>query len=266
VRFLTTLAVSAACATGVYYAPCAYADLFVGTGAIVDLGGGLGDLACTDVIVAGTLRMSGGTLVNVRNISILPGGFIEGSGSIDLGGDWSNSGAFIPGTSSIRFRDICGPSTSTLTGSTAFWNVSFRSGIGKRYRFAVGSTQSVGGTLDIQGMTGQPIVFTSTIPGQIANIDLAPAGTQTIDHVAVTDVWSIGQWLAPYHANEGGSNARRWFGIPDAAEVQAIPAIGGGALGALALILAALGAAAVRRRRAPEIPTGGDAMPKVRRR
>jgi hypothetical protein len=233
----------------------ARADLIVPPNGNTSVNGGTIDLACTDVTVAGTLQLGTGSLINVRNLTIQAGGTIDGgSGTIALGGNWSNAGTFVAGTSTVQFRDLCSFAFATVAGNTGFATASFVSSVGKSYVFAVGSTQSVSGILEIAGTLAQPIAFRSSMPGQVANINLSNSGTQQIQHVGVTDVWATGQWLAPTLTNEGGGgNANRWFGAAGAATTP-IPALAEAALAALAAALAALGGVALRRR---ELLTGG---------
>lgn len=220
------------------FAAAARADLVVPAGAQVALASGAMDMACTDVFVAGALLVGSGQLVNVRHVVIQPGGSIDnGSGLISLGGDWTNGGSFTGGTGSVRFRDACGGGSSTITGSTAFRNASFVTATGKDYVFAVGSTQTIQGVLEIVGTAPLPIQFRSGTPGQIAFVNLLPAGVQQIQHVGVTDVWATGQWLAPNLTNEGGGgNANRWFGR--GGESVPVPVDSRFALALLAILLA----------------------------
>jgi len=231
----------------------AHADLVVPSGSSYTTNGGQTDLACTDVVVAGTLTVDTGALVNVRHLTIQAGGTIAGgSGVIQLGGNWSNGGTFTAGTSTVRFNDLCGLASATIGGSTTFANARFVSSTGKNYVFAVGTTQTVGGILEIAGSTPAPIQFRSGTPGQVAFVNLLPAGTQQIQHVGVTDVWATGQHLAPNLTNEGGGgNANRWFGgvnpNPPTAEYP-VPALGDLATLALAALLAGFGILNLRRR------------------
>ena len=228
----------------------ALADLVVPAGATISLGGGSVDMSCTDVIVGGTLQLASGNVANARHVTILPGGTIDGgSGGITLGGNWTNSGQFIAGTSAVRFRDVCSLSTATIAGSTTFATASFVTGAGRNFLFAVGTTQTITNVLEIAGTAGSPLQFRSVAPGQVANINLLGSGTQLIQHVGVTDVWATGQWLAPTLTNEGGGgNANRWFGGsgPGAA---AIPTLSETMLLVLAALLAASGAWLARRPR-----------------
>jgi hypothetical protein len=238
----------------------ALADWIVPPGSTVNLGNGTVDLSCTDLIVSGTLQLAAGGVVNARHVTILPGGTIDGgAGTITLGGNWTNSGSFVPGTSAVRFRDACSLASATIAGSSTFSTVSFVTGVGRNFVFAVGTTQTVNDLLEIGGTSAQPIQFRSNAPGQVANINLISSGTQLIQHVGVTDVWATGQWLAPTLTNEGGGgNASRWFGRPTRSGTP-IPTLGDWALLILAALLAASAASVLRRRRASNTKSIGRA-------
>jgi len=224
----------------------ARADLIVPANSQTNLNSGVADLSCTDVVVAGTLNVDAGALKNVRNFTIQPGGVVNGgSGVIEVGGNWSNSGNFAAGTSTVNFRELCGAGPASVSGNTTFFAASFVSAIGRTYVFAVGSTQTITSLLQIAGTQANPIQFRSSSSGQVAFIDLLTGGTQQIQHVGVTDVWATGQWLAPFEHNEGGGgNARRWFGTPvvgGAGSAAPIPTLDYATLAALAALLAAVG-------------------------
>ena len=179
------------------------------------------DLGCTDITVAGNLQVGSALVTTVHNVAIQagtsPDGTLDGgSGSITLAGNWSNSGTFIPGTSSVFFVDNPGCATSsTLSGNTTFYNLSLVSSVGKGYTFPPGTTQTILHALTIQGTLANPIQITSGVAGSPGFINLAPGGTQNISHVGVSDNWATGQPLAPLLTNEGGTgNSRGWFGIP----------------------------------------------------
>ncbi len=242
-RFLTRYGALAGAIALSLYPLFAAADFDVPAGAVVSLGGGSFDLGCTDLNDAGTFQLGSGQGLNARNVTIQPGGTLDdGSGALDLGGNWSNGGGFVPGSGTVRFRDLCAIPSATITGSSTFANVQFVSSIGKNYVFAVGTTQSISGILQIMGTAPHPIQFRSSSPGQVAFINLAASGVQQISHVGVTDVWATGQFLAPGQHNEGGGgNARRWFGNaapPPTAEAIPVPALSKPMLGILAALLA----------------------------
>ena len=243
----------AALACACVVAAAARADLIVPTNGVTSLNAGVADLSCTDVVVAGALNVNTGSLRNVRNVTIQPGGVINGgSGVIEVAGNWSNSGSFVAGTSTVNFRELCGAGAATISGDTTFFGASFVSAVGRNYVFAVGSTQTITSLLQITGTSANPIQFRSSSPGQVAFINLLNSGTQQIQHVGVTDVWATGQWLAPFQTNEGGGgNAHRWFGVPNGGgggTSQQIPTLDHWALAALVALLAATGAWIARRR------------------
>jgi hypothetical protein len=246
-RLVVTFAVLAGAA---FAAAPAKADFIVPPNAVVNLNAGQVDLACTDLIVGGTLHVDTATMTNIRHVTIQPGGVLDGgAGTVRLGGDWTNGGAFTAAASHVEFRDLCSLSFSTLGGATTFANLSFVSAIGKTYRFTAGQTQTVGGILEIAGSASQPIQIRSTTPGTAAFLNLLSGGTQQIQHVGVTDNWATGQWLAPTLTNEGGGgNANRWFGGSPPGGISPIPTAGAGTLAALATLLGLFGAWAVQRR------------------
>ncbi len=227
---------------GVLAAHVARADLIVPGGSLVSLGPGVIDLACTDVIVAGTLQINSGQLKNVRSVTISAGGAIDGgSGLIEVGGNWTNAGSFLAGSGTVNFRDLCVFGNAVIMGSTTFNGASFVTSSGQNYVFAAGSTQTINTLLEITGTAALPIQFRSSNPGQVAFINLLSGGTQLIQHVGVTDVWATGQHLAPLLTNEGGGgNANRWFGTPSNV-VTPVPTLDAGALAALAALVAAMG-------------------------
>jgi hypothetical protein len=232
----------------------AHADYIVAANSTTSLNGGALNLSCTDLIVAGTLNLGSGAILNGRNLIVQPGGIVQGdSGFIALSGNWTvgAGGQFIAGTSDVHFDEICGPGASVILGSTTFYDVHFNSTAGKNFVFAVNTTQTIVHLFEFTGTASAPSQFRSSTPGQVAFINLQPSGSQVISHVGVTDVWATGQWLAPFLTNEGGGgNARRWFGVPDdGAPPPMIPTLANAALVALAALLASTGWLTLDRRR-----------------
>ncbi len=243
VSYIRRLAAACAGAFTLLGATLAHADYIVAANSTTSLNGGALNLSCTDLIVAGTLNLGSGAILNARNLTVQPGGIVQaGSGFIALSGNWtvSAAGQFVAGVSDVHFDENCGPGASVISGSTTFYDVHFNSTSGKNFVFAVNTTQTIVHLFEFTGTASVPSQFRSSAPGQVAYIDLQPGGTQVISHVGVTDVWATGQWLAPFLTNEGGGgNARRWFGVPDdGASAQPIPTLANAALVALAALLA----------------------------
>jgi hypothetical protein len=246
----------------------AKADLVVPAGATTSLGSGVIDLACTDLVVGGTVQVQSGAVRNVRNVTIQSGGAIHGgSGVIQVGGNWTDNGSFVAGTGEVDFRDLCAVGAASISGNTTFFRASFVSTISKNYVFAVGATQKILSVLQISGTAPNPIQFRSSASGQVAFIDLVNSGAQLIQHVGVTDVSSTGQCLAPGQSNEGGGgNASNWFcksggGGGGGPTPASIPALDAAALLALAALIAASGLWFIRRanaRRKEAVVTRAD--------
>ncbi|WP_324572430.1 hypothetical protein [Ottowia sp.] len=226
----------------------AHADLVIPPGASQSLGGGSQNLACTDLIVGGTLDLAGGTLAGVRNVTVQAGGtLILGSGAITLVGNWGNAGTVNAGTGSVSFVDdvACAVpvTTAVVSGNTSFYTLSIASSSGKLYQFSAGSAQSVQSALNLSG-TGAPLRIESTTPGTpSADISLAAAGSQALSNLAVRGMSASGQWLAPGQTNQAAGGAvSRWFGIPTVGGTTPVPTLSQFSLAGLALVLAALAA------------------------
>jgi len=148
----------------------ARADIVVLAGSEASLDDGVVDAGCTDVVVGGTLHTGTSRLVNVRHVVIQPGGVIDGVAShIELGGEWTNQGSFVPGQGSVAFVDACGLGPATIGGETTFHDLSFTSAIGKIWRLPAGATQTVRGSLNARGIIGTT-TLASTLPGEWAFI------------------------------------------------------------------------------------------------
>ena len=206
----------------------ALAAFEVPAGTTVSTGGGLFDLACADLRVAGTVNLDNGQFINVRAVNILAGGVINGSGGgvISVAGNWSNSGSFIAANSTVNFIDntACAPA-ATISGNTSFANVSFASTLGKTYTFVAGSTQTMLGGLTVSGTAAMPIVLASSMPGQYANFN--SIGAQRISNASVDWMAATGNWLAAGLMNRNlNGNVLRWFGQSEAqSEAQIVPAL-----------------------------------------
>ena len=230
-----------------------FAQTTIPSGASIQLNGGSFNLAGTSLLDAGMFGLGSGALINTANVSIANGASVAaGTGSMTLFGDWSNLGAFIAGSGAVNFIDG-GIAASNISGNSTFDNASFASSTGKTYSFVAGSTQTVSGALTILGTSTLGIQFKSATPGQAANLNLLPGGTQNIDFVGVSSVHATGQPLAPTKTNFGGSGvALGWFGSL-LAGVAAVPASTLSTLGML-LLCAVLIAAFARHSRNLRVP------------
>src|SRR5262245_64854072 len=77
------LAASCVAAVALCLAAPAIGDQIVGSGGTMSLSSGKLDLACTDLIVLGTMNVDSAAVVNVRDVIVQPGGILRGgTGSI----------------------------------------------------------------------------------------------------------------------------------------------------------------------------------------
>lgn len=154
--------------------------------------GGAMNLGCTSLNVSGSFALNSGQLSSVGGVSIGSGGSVNGgSGTFNVSGNWSNSGTFVPGTGSVVFYDGCASGPITITGTTAFNNLTLSSSTGRTFVVPEGSGITVNGTLTLQGAPGQPITLASSGSGT-AVINLGPGAQVVRSHVNVNGNVQIG--------------------------------------------------------------------------
>lgn len=94
--------------------------------------GGSLSLACTDLNVDGSLSVTSGQVSQAANVGITTTGVIDGgSGTISVGGNWSNAGSFVAGTSTVAIQDGCSTLPAQFTGDTTFYNLTLSSSTGR---------------------------------------------------------------------------------------------------------------------------------------
>lgn len=224
----------------------AWGSISIGGGGVVSLGGGTIDLGGSDLVVDGQLDVTDGQLLDAGDV-VINGALDGGTGLITLRGDWVRNGAFAANLGEVAMLDDDGGSAN-LVGDSEFHDLSLVSSAGGAFVLQSGTTQRILNALVIQGLGGLPVQIESSDPPAIAQIYLDPLGTQDIDFVGVSNVYAIGQHLAPDQTNQGGSgNDFGWFGnelLP-----QVIPTLSIPGLLALILILAMIGIGRARARR-----------------
>ncbi len=208
-----------------------FAQLVVPPGGSIDAGafGGL-DLACTGMVVQGTVTVGSSTISNATDVVVDGGNLAGDSGTISLSGTFNNTGSFTAGTGTVAFTDACaGP--ARIVGTSTFTNLSFVSATGRTLVIPDGTSITVTGTLTLQGTSGAPISIV-TASGAPAVINLAPGATVVRSNVLLAPGVSIG--------------------APLASSVASIPTLGEYGLMLLSAMLAALAWMRVR----PRPPAG----------
>lgn len=136
----------------------ANASLVVPAGATVNVPALGLSAGCGEVVVRGSLSLGTGQLGVASLFAIEAGGVVVGgSGTITVGGDWSNDGDFTAGTSTVVLDDSCGTTGAALFGETVFHNLILTSKKGNTFVIAAGASITVHGTLTLSGIPESPI-------------------------------------------------------------------------------------------------------------
>lgn len=135
--------------------------------------GGAVDLACTGLLVNGSFQLGSGQVDNAAGVTINAGGNVDGgTGTLNVSGDWSNGGSFVPGTGTVAFGDACTSGPVSFTGPTTFHNLTLDGG--RTYTVPAGATLVVTGVLRLDGTLADPVTLVSSDPGRTAFIRLGP--------------------------------------------------------------------------------------------
>ena len=133
------------------------AQVVIPAGASITLPPTVVQLACADLTVQGTFSPGASTVFGARNITIAAGGTLDaGSASLRLGGDWTNAGTFVRGTSTVALVDACATGPAHIVGSNAFATLSFESATGRTLVLPAGNATSVSTQLYLLGAGGGP--------------------------------------------------------------------------------------------------------------
>ena len=157
------------------------------------------------VNVAGNVTINSSDIVGGNQIN-------AGSATINVGGSWNNSDTFTAGTSTA----ILNGTGQALTGSTTFYNLTKTVSSADTLTFAAGSTQTVTGTVTLQGADGQLLSLRSSAAPAQWNLNLAASATKAISHVDVQDSDASGSdasllEINPAYSVNSGNNVS-WFG------------------------------------------------------
>lgn len=171
----------------------AFAQVNVPAGGSMDVPAGATlSLGCSALSVQGTLNVNSGQVSGTGDVNIASTGTVNGGqGTMSISGNWSNSGAFVPGTGTVIFTDGCAVGPLQITGATVFNNLTLTSSNGRTFVIPVGANITVNGTLTLLGSAGQPIQLVSST-GQTAVISLGPSAHVVQNFVNVSGNVQIG--------------------------------------------------------------------------
>ncbi len=115
------------------------------------------------------------------NFTITNGTLNANGKAMTIGGNWSNSGTFTANSNTVTLDGT----DQTISGSNTFYNLTKNVTTARTLTFEAGSTQTVTGTLNLQGAAGNLLSLRSGTSGTQWRID--PQGTRTISYLDVKD-------------------------------------------------------------------------------
>jgi hypothetical protein len=169
--------------------------------------------------VSGTTTVSAGTLdtvsgqnyaFNTGNLTISGTGTVLGQGAtITLTGNWSNTGTFTAGTSTVVMN---GATTATVSGATTFNNLTITHTAAKEVQFQTSGSPifTVSGLFTVTGSSGNLIKLRSDSSGTQWKFN--PTGTASVSYVDVQDggCESGSIYLNPSNFTNSGNNGACW--------------------------------------------------------
>ena len=186
------------------------ADLIIGAGVTLTLGGTNLRLGEGDLIVAGIFHAGNGLVDLARDVIIQPGATLNGdAATFNVCGDWSNGGTFDSGKSTVRFVDGCGSLVTSISGDATFTALELTTNTGRGHRFAAGSTTTVTNLLRLTGTPGNRLQIRSTLDGSEAFLDLQ--GGQSVSLVDVKDNHAIGTAVILDADSTSSGNTPGWL-------------------------------------------------------
>ncbi len=164
---------------------------------------GWSGLSANNLNVNGTYNFSSyGTLNINKNLTIGSSGVLTApSGTTSLGGNLTNSGTFNANGGTF----VLDGSNQTLSGNTAFYNLSKAVTSADTLTFAAGSTQTILGTLTLQGSSGNLLSLVSSIPSTAWAIYVQ--GATNTSYLDVADSASIGNIIIACNSIDNGGNS-----------------------------------------------------------
>lgn len=144
--------------------------------------GFVGTVGSLSIFFGYTGTITANRSLTVTNDWFQAGGTFDITGqTINLAGNFTNNGTFTSTGSTLNLNG----NNQTISGTTTFNNLTKNVAVAYTLTFAAGATQTVTGTLNLQGMAGQLLSLRSSIDGTQWRID--PQGTRTIGYLDVKD-------------------------------------------------------------------------------
>ncbi len=208
-----------------------------GTGSLVGgsytLGSGTQTFTGLLTVTSGTLAHGTGTLAANGGLTVSGGTVVGSTGAIDVNGTFTvSNGAFTAPAASGSFT-VSGSfvhsggtftanagtvtldgADQTVSGSTTFVNLTKTVTTARTLTFPAAATQTITGTLTLQGAAGALLSLRSSLTGTQWRFD--PQGTRTLDYLDVKDsnnVNGTGITTVGHHMTNSGNNTG-WLFVP----------------------------------------------------
>jgi len=159
----------------------------------------------SDLVVKGTLTIMKGTFtgsggkVTTAGVS-LSGGVLNAPAELDDSGNWTVTGGVFNANNGTV---VLNGTNQHLSGNTTFFNLSKLVSVADTLTFAAGSTQTIGGTLTLQGAAGNLLALRSSAAGKWKLKALGAVAVQYAD-VQLSD--AVGASITDTHGHDSGSN------------------------------------------------------------
>ncbi|MGC2235985.1 MAG: Calx-beta domain-containing protein [Pyrinomonadaceae bacterium] len=141
------------------------------------------NLTIADTGISPTNVVTGATAQTVTGaFNIQQGTYLAGTGTLAVGGNFSNSGTFTHNNGTVSLN---GTGAQTIAGNTTFNILSATASTARTLSFTAASTTTVAANLILTGASGQLLSLRSTIPGVAWNL-VAPAA-QTVNFADARD-------------------------------------------------------------------------------
>ncbi|MCK4649137.1 hypothetical protein KAT51_06415 [bacterium] len=163
-----------------------------------------------------TLDIDGGITIDQVEVSSVSGTLDAGDGTIKLTGDWTNSGTFTCGTSTVTLDGT----DQVVSGSSTFYDLTKLVPSACTLTFEAGSTQTITNTLTMTGVGSETgvdpdkmLTIRSTVADTQATLDIPSNITSGVDYVDVKDneINGEGHTIDPGDNSVDSGNNTNWL-------------------------------------------------------
>ncbi len=154
-----------------------------------------------------------GSTINIDDDLNISGIVAVPTGTITVGGNWTDTGEFFDaGSGTVSFNGV--GNQQTITGTSTFFNLSKITKSGDNagsLLIDINSKQTITNSLELKGLNGNELSLHSSSSGSQFALVLLDGGMQSLEFLNVKDAnASGGQRLRPLNSSDSGNNTN-WF-------------------------------------------------------